>query len=310
MEKITRNFFLSYQGVCLKNNLLLLDSVHRYPTIVYKQYYRALKDYYIARFARSGKYKELDQNKIYLVVNHPWFNYYHWIAESIPRIIRYKERLSELTLMLPQSIYDVSFVKESLLPFQFKDIEINEDGWHYHIPKGIISPLQNYCYRYDATLINKTRELYINYFVENDNAEPFRKIYISRKNASRRKFINEEDLISLMKKYDFEIVELESATLKDQVNLFSEAKLVVSMHGAALTNMLFMTPKTTVIEMYRKKSTPFELKSKVYKNLAPVLGINHFEIACLPVNKQDDFFTGNQLANLFDLEKTINSVCL
>jgi len=273
--------------------------------IVLKQYKRALMDYYIAKYSRSGNYKELNPNKTYLIVNHPWFNYYHWMLESIPRIVRFKDTLKELTLILPQSIYSIPFVHESLRLFQFKDIEINDDGWHYHVPQGIISPLPAYCYSYDAFLIQKTRDLYRKYFYKKDPVEPFRKVYVSRLNASRRKFINEEEVIALMKKYNFEIIELENTSLEEQVNLFVETKYLVSMHGAALTNLLFMSPQTRVLEMYRKKYSSFELKSKVYKNLAPILGIQHSEFACDPVDKKEDFFNADLIANVIELERQI-----
>ena len=136
----------------------------------------------------------------------------------------------------------------------------------------------------------------------NDKVEPFRKIYVSRINAPRRKFSNEEEVIALMKSFNFEIIELENTTLKEQVRLFSETKLLVAMHGAALSNMLFMSSKTSVVELYRKRRTIFELKSKVYKNLSPVLEIIHNEIACDPVNKKDDFFTGDLVVDLHELK--------
>ncbi len=306
MEKETRNFFLSNQGVCLKHNLLLFDSVHRYPVAICKQYKRAIIDYYIARYTRTGKYKILGEDQICLVVNHPWFNYYHWMAEAIPRIVRYNKELCDLTLIMPQSIYNLPFVKESLLPFKFKEVIINE-GWHYYIKRGIISPIQPYCYHYEASLIQETRNIYLNYFLKKKTFEPYRKIYVSRKNALRRKFVNEEHVIELMKKYDFEIIELENATLKEQVTLFSETKCLVSMHGAALTNMLFMSNNTKVIELYRKKTNIFSLKSKVYSNLAPILALNHAEIACKPLNKKDDFFSGDLIVDITEIENKIKN---
>jgi hypothetical protein len=43
--------------------------------------------------------------------------------------------------------------------------------------------------------------------------------------------------------------ELESASLKQQLGLFRAARIVVAQHGAALANIFWMKPKTTVIEI-------------------------------------------------------------
>ena len=308
MKKVTHNFFLSNQAVCLKHNLLLFDSVHRYPCAVFKQYKRTLTDYYIARYARSGKYKILDKNQLYLIVHHPWFNYYHWMAESIPRIVRYQEYLKDLVLIIPESLYKMPFVKESIKPFIFKEILINKEGFHYFVPQGIISPVSAYCYKYDSALIKNSVAILNNYFLNNKNVIPYRKVYISRLNAARRKFVNEQEVIDLMKKNNFEIVYLENSTLETQIKLFNEVKYFVAMHGAALTNILFMQEETNVLELYREKTSIFDHKSKVYKTLASCMNQHYFELACSAMDKQDDFFKGNLVADINKIENKINEI--
>jgi capsular polysaccharide biosynthesis protein len=71
---------------------------------------------------------------------------------------------------------------------------------------------------------------------------PSRRIYISRRGAGYRRIDNEPEVESLLRDLGFEIHELEQYSLRDQVALFAEAEVVVSAHGAGLTNMLFSPP--------------------------------------------------------------------
>jgi hypothetical protein len=76
------------------------------------------------------------------------------------------------------------------------------------------------------------------------------RIYISRRDTGKRVLRNErevEDLLS--ERYGFLIVSLSDKDLYDQVNLFSRAKVVISPHGAGLTNIGFCEPQTSVLEL-------------------------------------------------------------
>ena len=70
-----------------------------------------------------------------------------------------------------------------------------------------------------------------------------------------------------------------------------------------MSNIMFMQPKTKVIEGYREVKSLLDHKSKVYKNLAAVLDINHLEISCKSSLNNDFFYSELKLdlENLKDL---------
>ena len=70
---------------------------------------------------------------------------------------------------------------------------------------------------------------------------PKRRLLISRRLAAKRQFANQSDLDERLGTLGFESVELESLSLADQIELFSQAEVVVAAHGAGLTNLLFAT---------------------------------------------------------------------
>ena len=51
--------------------------------------------------------------------------------------------------------------------------------------------------------------------------------------------MNFRQLEPILKKYHFEIVDLEGMRVSDQILLFQNMKILLSVHGAGLTNMIF-----------------------------------------------------------------------
>jgi len=102
---------------------------------------------------------------------------------------------------------------------------------------------------------------------------PFRKIYVSRKDASRRPLNKEDVIIEIIKSKGFEVVECSSLTVAQQKQLFSECKIVVAPHGAALTNLVWMGPGAILLEFM-----PNEVANPCFRDLARQLGINYSNI--------------------------------
>jgi capsular polysaccharide biosynthesis protein len=94
--------------------------------------------------------------------------------------------------------------------------------------------------------------------------------YISRRDAPRRKVNNEEKLILMLQKINIYSIEISNYSLDEVVYLFRNAKLVVSSHSAALTNILFCKPGTKIIECSTKSTfLPY------YSELAKVLNLDY-----------------------------------
>lgn len=80
-----------------------------------------------------------------------------------------------------------------------------------------------------------------------------KKIYISRKNSSRS-FLNEDEVELQLKSLGFEVFLLEKLSISQQIELFSNTNIVVAGHGAGITNIAYMQPRTTLIEIFEDYS--------------------------------------------------------
>jgi capsular polysaccharide biosynthesis protein len=94
-----------------------------------------------------------------------------------------------------------------------------------------------------------------------DNAGEFespygRRIYISRNKGKTRRVIQEERIIEVLTSYGFTVVYPENLSVAQQIKMFSEVEAVVSPHGAALTNTIFCSPGTRVIELFSPGYNP------------------------------------------------------
>lgn len=82
-----------------------------------------------------------------------------------------------------------------------------------------------------------------------DSSNRKTKIYITRKNAQKRKIINEDQLIPVLIKNDFVIVDFDNLTFREQLSYILSANILVSLHGAGLTHMLWMKRPAKVLEI-------------------------------------------------------------
>lgn len=97
-----------------------------------------------------------------------------------------------------------------------------------------------------------------------------RRLYISRRDASSRKFVNEDEIVHLLENLGFEIVELSQYGFVEKIELFANAEIIVGLTGAGLTNMMFCSKKAHVVEIF-----PTSFVTYFYASMAGYLGLDY-----------------------------------
>jgi capsular polysaccharide biosynthesis protein len=81
---------------------------------------------------------------------------------------------------------------------------------------------------------------------------------------------NEDEVRTLLQRYDFETIYFEDYSLKEQITIASEAEIMIAPHGSGATHSLFMDEGSLLIELFphkrRKSSDCFESLSVIGKN--------------------------------------------
>lgn len=78
---------------------------------------------------------------------------------------------------------------------------------------------------------------------------PTKRVFVNRPAKIGRYLRNVDQLLPALHRAGFQIVELDNARMEEQIALFSSASLIVTMHGAALTNLIFSSAPTRVLEL-------------------------------------------------------------
>ena len=191
-------------------------------------------------------------------------NYYHSIIDFFPRVFSYKKSIFKNIDKLIIGNDKLKPIFEYLLQELKIELEIKIIKNKVYFFKNSVFTINNN--------FEKINNLYRNTFYDN-NLKANRKIFISRKDATSRTIINENELINFLKNNDFEIINLSKKKFIDQVKIFNSSKLIVAMHGAGLTNLLFCKNNTKVIEItenfirYLNIQDPIYMKLKDKKNI-------------------------------------------
>ena len=104
-----------------------------------------------------------------------------------------------------------------------------------------------------------------------------RHIYVSRRLAETRRMRNEAALIEALAALGFHIVEAEQLSFDEQLDLFSQAKVIMGPHGAGLVNAAFASPDCILFELRplnRAGESPYWGAS--YRKLASVRKMPYF----------------------------------
>jgi hypothetical protein len=187
-------------------------------------------------------------------LGHLYRNYYHRWADSLPRIYSLHHpalrKREDITLYVDDRFSDEEMnVIRHLVPDNVATARVNaatrvRAEWCIHLPFLSTDRVDHSKWFtasagfLPAECLDWLREQVYALFGL-DPEEPFRKLYVTRRNAKVRRFLNEEEVAGYLQERGFEVVALETLPLRKQVRRFAEAEVIVAQHGAGLVNLLF-----------------------------------------------------------------------
>jgi hypothetical protein len=232
----------------------------------------------------------LPMSQRYVLCHDAWsLNYYHWIVDALPRILAIREQLADLTLVLPHN-YTTDYHRQTLKALGVQQIQYLQPNVRYLVPDLLVPTRLARVASYNPAAMRELRHVLLAAFPSVSQANLGDRLYISRAHAPRRKALNEDEVTICLAQHGFITVYLEDYTFAEQVSIMVGARYVVALHGAGLTNMLFMQPESRVLELQMQDDGA----NHYYYTLAADLGIKYYYQFCTP----NDVLLGVQDADL------------
>jgi capsular polysaccharide biosynthesis protein len=131
----------------------------------------------------------------------------------------------------------------------------------------------------DRAMVDKWRDILLAHYPALPSPGPStgRRLFIGRKGTKLRRLKNEDEIAAMLAQYGFETFTPSAGDQRSQIEAFGAADIVVAVHGAALTNLVFCRPGTRVVEIF-----PSNFIKSPYLWLAAKLDL-----------KYEGFFAGN-----------------
>jgi capsular polysaccharide biosynthesis protein len=249
-------------------------------------------------------------------------NYYHWMIESLPRLLMVKRLYPECTFLVPKPApafidrtlalmgisnthklrrhYDTALALHKLLiPELVYYYEERENPYFIAkaqtatLEKGTAPPPDLPLFTRQE-LIVEVRETLLSHYQKPARAK--RRIYASRASQKGRRLQNEALLLPLLEKWGFEIVLFETLSFDEQLQLMLETEILLGIHGANLVNMLFLPPTAQVIELMNEAHF-----NEAYYLLASSLQLPYYAVPCKMADSRLEGETNKVLRNDADL---------
>lgn len=103
------------------------------------------------------------------------------------------------------------------------------------------------------------------------NYNPQRKIFIAR--AKKGRLLNEKEVAEFFENHGFEILYSDHLTFEEEVEAFSNAKILISTMGGAMTNLVYASPKAVVVCIFPHKAVA---TMSMYQEIAHIVGFKFF----------------------------------
>ena len=183
--------------------------------------------------------------------------YFHWMFHVVARI----DLLRRTNLVIDKFVFtrcEKKFQIETIAALGIKKSQVIESRFFPHIKaQQLVVPCSYKSKKGNLKVSKWGCEFLRSLFLKSETIEKsFNKperIYISRNLASWRRVVNEEEVVNMLEKFGFIRLTLESISIAEQASYMAAAKVILAPHGAGLTNLVFCSPGTKVIEIFSPK---------------------------------------------------------
>lgn len=190
-------------------------------------------------------------------------NYYHFLYDSLPYLYAFKGLKKNIPSL--QALIQTSHpTKKDLPPFVVEFLRLLGIPYLFGKPNTLYKKLYISTSFTHGQQSNKPYSPYVasiwTQLVPSNHIQTPKRFYISRRSwihgqldnigtnyTQRRKCVNEDAVVALLKRYDIEEVFTELLSTDEKIAYFRNAELVVGIVGGGMCNLLFSPPTTKAL---------------------------------------------------------------
>lgn len=273
------NYWMTRSGIIYSLRGIDEDSIPAYPGFK-KNFYASVLKSFLARKTDVLK-------GTYGLIHNPWCpGYYHWMCEALPRLehLLMKYSKEDFEILLPRSFKNRTYVQDSLQSYGV-GIKWFSDNNNLKVDHLITASNVKRTGAVDPKLLGLVRQRIMHQSRSTEG------IYVTRRSSGRRLIINESEVVELLSNYGIKTYDFDCITFRKQIEIMSQAKTFVSIHGAALANALFMKEKGLIVEMQLAESKT--AYSPLYYYLSEYSNSRYEVLFCNPGGDDKNIYTAN-----------------
>ena len=216
---------------------------------------------------------------VYSTLSRVDVNYFHWLVESCSQLLAIRDYMHENSEVL-SVIYRVdgpTFIVHSLQllldGLNYKLIPSKSENYSCDLLLTTVFP--DYITTIDQRNLIRIREL-LSARIQ-DSQPTHERIYVQRKSGGWRYVLNDDTLETALIMLGFCVIQCENLTLDEQIQTFRSAKIIVGMHGAGLTNLMFAS-NPVLVELRG------DYGGNDYERLCAAMNSRHVLFSCADVD--------------------------
>ena len=262
------------------------------------QFYNSLRNHNITKIQTNNF------NSTFLIAT---TNYCHWFTEFIGRALYFLNQYDNAIIYTNPFLYqwqhqslELFNIDKSKIQFVYdKYIHFSKVYFVNYCGLGIGLPDSKMIKKLNLTISNNIK------FFENNHQLP-EHVYITRKKASHRKAINENDLKKILSKYNFKTIDCEDMSVMQQFLTFNKASFIIAIHGPSISNSIAAN-NSTIVELLNEHHI-----TGSYYHFASIPGNRYIALKCKNIGHPvmidgNPFFGYNDIEiDLDKLEQIIN----
>jgi capsular polysaccharide biosynthesis protein len=260
---VYQDAYVTHSGIGLAGLHLIDETVFRNVDPAFNHH---LYGYALLKRLRE-RTLDIDAPNLLLVHNHWAGGYHHWITEALIKAVVVDP--TRYTVLLPADY--APFAPDSLALWPWAGI-VRVPAGHGVRARRLTVIGNPYSGHYHPQHLQAMRAQVLPRFPA---AADSQRLYVTRRNDKLRRVDNEDQVIALLSRYGFRVIEPGRLGFAEQVSLFAGCQALISVHGAGITNCMFMPPGARVLELFRRLTPESPLTNPCYWHLATASGLEY-----------------------------------